>query len=318
METVGVAAPVITPTSHCRHEAFLYDDLDQFLGGCRRFIDQAIEQKEPVLVVVSDVKIGALSDRLADPANVVFADMAEIGRNPGRIIGTWADFLRQHSTPGTWVHGIAEPIWAGRTAAELVECQLHEALVNAAFADFDLRLMCPYDLSSLPDEVISEALRTHPLVYEDGRSRRSPLFPGLDALAVPSRAPLPAPPKWAMELSLASMDDLTRVRRFVACWAVEAGLSASRTEEVVLASNEMATNTLRYGGAGTVRVWWESGAYLVEFTDSGRIEEAMVGRFPPRADALGGRGIWLAHHLCDLVQVRVSEHGNVVRLHAYA
>jgi anti-sigma regulatory factor (Ser/Thr protein kinase) len=317
METaVGVAAPVPT-TGHCRHEAFFYDDLTQFLSGCRRFIDEATEQGEPVLVLVSDAKIGALSDGLADPAGVVFADMAEIGRNPGRIMGTWADFLRDHSTSGTCVHGITEPIWAGRTAAELVECQLHEALVNAAFADVDLRLVCPYDVSALPHDVISEALRTHPLVYGDGPSRKSPLFPGLDVLAVPSRDPLPNPPEWAMEFILSSTDELIGVRRFVACWAGEAGLSRSRTEDVVLASNEIATNTLRYGGAGLVRVWWESGDYVVEFIDGGRIEEAMVGRLPPTADALGGRGIWLAHHLCDLVQVRVWEFGSVVRLHNY-
>jgi anti-sigma regulatory factor (Ser/Thr protein kinase) len=29
----------------------------------------------------------------------------------------------------------------------------------------------------------------------------------------------------------------------------------------------------------------------------------------------GGRGLWIVNHLCDLVQVRSSQAGNVIRLH---
>ena len=32
-----------------------------------------------------------------DREQVVFADMEEIGRNPGRIIGAWRDFIRAHA-----------------------------------------------------------------------------------------------------------------------------------------------------------------------------------------------------------------------------
>ena len=44
------------------------------------------------------------------------------------------------------MRGIGEPIWAERSASELSECQLHESLINLAFADADdFRLICPYD-----------------------------------------------------------------------------------------------------------------------------------------------------------------------------
>ena len=35
----------------------------------------------------------------------------------------------------------------------------------------------------------------------------------------------------------------------------------------------------------------------------------------PAADGEGGRGVWIANQLCDLVQVRSGEDGSVVRLH---
>ena len=41
----------------------------------------------------------------------------------------------------------------------------------------------------------------------------------------------------------------------------------------------------------------------------------MAGRLRPVLDEPGGRGLWLANQLCDLVQVRTFENGNVVRIH---
>jgi anti-sigma regulatory factor (Ser/Thr protein kinase) len=219
--------------------------------------------------------------------------------------------------PGTTVHGIGEPLWADRSPAELAECQLHEALLNAAFAQADFRLMCPYDATNLGAEVLEEARRTHPLVYGEGCSSASSLFPGLDAVTVSSRHALPDPPSWAPTCILTAGSDLVSTRRQVAAWAAEAGLSRERIDEIVLAANEMATNTLRYGGFGTVRSWWEPGVFLLEFNDPGRLGGPMVGRFAPHPDALGGRGFWLANHLCDLVQIRVGEYGSIVRLLAY-
>ena len=41
----------------------------------------------------------------------------------------------------------------------------------------------------------------------------------------------------------------------------------------------------------------------------------MAGGVQPVLDEPGGRGLWLANQLCDLVQVRTFENGNVVRIH---
>ena len=58
------------------------------------FIRDGLEAGEPILVVVGREKIGQLQDALgSDAAAVSFADMAEVGRNPARIIPAWRDFL---------------------------------------------------------------------------------------------------------------------------------------------------------------------------------------------------------------------------------
>ena len=51
------------------------------------------------------------------------------------------------------------------------------------------------------------------------------------------------------------------------------------------------------------RIWYQS------FVDP------LADRRPPSADRPGGRGLWMANQLCDLVQVRSFPEGSVVRLH---
>jgi hypothetical protein len=41
----------------------------------------------------------------------------------------------------------------------------------------------------------------------------------------------------------------------------------------------------------------------------------LADRAPPSPHATGGRGLWIANQLCDLVQLRTSAIGTVVRLH---
>jgi anti-sigma regulatory factor (Ser/Thr protein kinase) len=72
------------------------------------------------------------------------------------------------------------------------------------------------------------------------------------------------------------------------------------------------------GGAGTLRLWREGGSLLAEVEDQGWIEEQLVGRLRPDIRREGGRGLWLANQLCDLVQIRSGERGTVVRLHVPA
>src|SRR5262249_720764 len=72
------------------------------------------------------------------------------------------------------VRGSGEPIDAHRAGDELVECHVHEALLNRAFDDVtrDFWLLCPYDASALAPTVVDTAHGTHPYVTNgDGRRR---------------------------------------------------------------------------------------------------------------------------------------------------
>jgi anti-sigma regulatory factor (Ser/Thr protein kinase) len=298
-----------------RHEAFLYHDGDEFLEAAIRFIEEAVEHEEPVLVALAPPKIAALRSKVKSAAsNVTFANMEELGKNPARIMPAWQAFLSEHPAGCGRLRGIGEPIVPTQDAAQLAECQRHEALLNLPFSDHDVWLLCPYDASALKPEVIDEARRKHPYVRENGRSGPSREYAGADVLARPCRASLPTPPDWAASLTFGE-GDLHLVRRFVGQHAAQAGISEDRVAEFVLAVNEIAANSVRHGGrAGTLQVWRETGWFTCEFADAGRILDPMAGRVCASRDASGGRGLWIANQICDLVQIRDTEAGTAVRL----
>jgi anti-sigma regulatory factor (Ser/Thr protein kinase) len=299
------------------HEAFLYRGSDEFLRGMLDFIRAGIEAGEPVFVVLNAEKIARLQEALGEDADgVLFADMAEVGSNPARIIAAWHDFVDEHGAGGRPVRGIGEPIWAGRSDPELAECHRHESLLNLAFADTpSFRLLCPYDVAALDPAVVEEAARTHPFVSDVESLRESTSYRGLEAISAPFAEALSELPESAKAIAF-DADSLGEVRELVASRAAEAGLGPDRTDALVLAVNEIATNSIRHGGgSGVIRTWDEGSFLLFQVEDAGRIDAPLAGRRQPVLDQPGGRGLWLANQLCDLVQVRTFEDGNVVRIH---
>ena len=299
-----------------RHEALLHGGDDGFLDGAFPFVQEGLEAGEPILVAVGPAKIAQMRDALgADADEVHFADMRELGRNPGRITPAWHEFLGEHAGEAGGVRGIGEPVWAGRGPAELSECQLHESLLNLAFADTQgFRLLCPYDVDALDAHVVHEACCSHPVVLEAAGGRASLDFRSEVELLAPFDAPL-APPDGPAQTLGFEHDGLSDVRALVAHGAADAGLAGERTSDIVLAVSEIAANSLRHGGGrGVLRVWLQDGSLVCEVRDRGHIRDPLAGRHQPKPGQPGGWGLWLAHRVCDLVQVRSNPTGTVVRL----
>ena len=220
------------------------------------------------------------------------------------------------------MRGVGEPIWAGRSAAELVECQLHESLLNLAFRDAaGFRLLCPYDGAALASAVLHEATCSHPAVVRNGVGAPSRHY-RVDDMLGPFRTPLPAPAVGvdvlAFEPDALAFDRYTArdARELATGVARPTGLADERVEDLKLAVAEVVNNSVEHGGGrGVLRVWCENGAVVCEVRDRGRIRDPMVGRRRPPCEAQRGRGLWMAHQLVDLLQVRSDRDGTVVRLH---
>lgn len=295
-----------------RHEAFLYGDRDTFVTRMTRFLRDGLAAGAPALVVVDAPKIQLLRSALGTDADAVeFADMDEVGDNPARMIPAWQDFVERHRGAPR-LRGIGEPVNPRRDPDALAECHLHEALLNVAFADaprFDL--VCPYDTTGLSREVVARARRTHPIV---GR-HHSRAYCDSREIEAGFAQPLPPPPQEAAEFPF-DVHSLAMVRSLVAERARAAGLEGARASDLLLAANEVASNSVRHGGgSGVLRVWSGEDRLLCEVENSGSIDDPLVGRRRPGADQSGGFGVWIANQVCDLVQIRSARGRAVVRLH---
>ncbi|MER6214818.1 sensor histidine kinase [Streptomyces sp. NPDC001674] len=314
-QSPGTPEPAGPAEVRFRHELYPYRGQDQFMTGTLGFIREALEADEAVVVAVPEDRAALLRGELAGELAVTFVDTATAGPNPGRLVDAWTAWLEERGEGGRPVRGVGETAWSrARNAAHLSELRHHEWLLNQAFArNSAWSMLCPYDATDQDEAALRSVSRCHPLIREDGRHTPNGSF--LEEGPYPFEV-LPDPCDPYQELSY-THGDLAAVRSKVAQCASDAGVSQEQQSKLAVAVTEIATNSIIHGGGrGTVRTWAQDSVFLCEFRDAGYIADPMAGRVRPSAQQLGGRGLWLAHQLCDLVEIRSTpEQGTTVRLH---
>jgi anti-sigma regulatory factor (Ser/Thr protein kinase) len=295
------------------HEALMYEGLDEFLEGTSAFVREGLGGGESVVVAVPEPRLSAVREALGGPTEELsFVDMEELGRNPARIIPALQHALDTH--PGRRLRWVGEPVWPGRRTCENVEGERHEALLNLAFGDAPVSILCPYDIGGLDPAVLVGAQRTHPVLHASGRRWDSVLYGDPCTVAQAGAYPLDPVPAGAVARDIDH--DLFGLRRFVRDYAADAGLDGERVDALQLAVNEAAANTLLHGGGrGTLRLWHDTEDLVCEVADEGHLEDPLAGRRAPAPAQPGGRGLWMMNQLCDLVEMRSGIAGLTVRLH---
>lgn len=303
------------PSGPFRHELYPYRGDAQFLSGTLDFIHEALEADEAVVVAVSSDKTALLRGELADEPAVTFVDTTAAGPNPGRHIAAWTAWMNERGDGDKPVRGIGETDWRqARSAAHLSELRHHEWLLNRAFASSPTwSMLCPYDTADDDQDALRSLSRCHPLIRRGGRQEHNDGFLTADAYPFDAFA---GPCDPYQELSYTD-GDLAAIRSKVSQCAADAGIPQERLPRLAIAVTEIATNSIRHGGGhGTLRTWAQDRTFLCEFRDAGYISDVMAGRTRPAPDQPGGRGLWLAHQLCDLVEIRSTpDQGTVIRLH---
>lgn len=299
-----------------RHEALFWSGLEDFVAGTAPFVAEGVAAGQPVLVAVPESHWRPIRDALGTVADHVhYIDMAKLGSNPARIIPRWRQFVEDEGAGGQPVRGIGEPIWAGRRPVEISECQVHEALLNIAIGpDVPLWLRCPYDVDGLDDDVLEAAQRSHPLLMEQDAYRGSTRYGGVDYVESVMGVDLPEPPAGTRMLAF-DRSNIGAARGSVVAWAAGVAVDRDRVDDLALAVHEVAVNSVLHGGgSGRLRMWRQPDALVCEIRDDGRLHDPLAGRKHPDDTLPRGRGLWMANQLCDLVQIRSTGHGTVVRL----
>ncbi|WP_042375467.1 sensor histidine kinase [Streptacidiphilus neutrinimicus] len=297
-----------------RHELYPYSGREEFLEGAVEFLREALDGGEAVVVAVPEEKASLLREEVPEEATVRYVDTTAVAHRPGRLIGAWQEWITAHAAHGRPVRGIGESPWdQARSRAEIEELRHHEWLLNKAFATGPAWwLLCPYDLTG-ESATLEPMARCHPQIRTGGRTTESTSY---DPEAPFAFSPLGDPWDPFDEFAY-THGDLAALREKIAARAQEHGLTGRRLRELHLAATEVAANSIRHGGGqGVFRTWREDHRLVCEFRDVGHIDDPLAGRSRPTSSQPGGRGLWLVHQLCDLVEIRSTpEQGTVIRLH---
>ncbi|MEV7198798.1 sensor histidine kinase [Streptomyces griseoluteus] len=297
-----------------RHELYPYAGNDEFVAGTLGFIQEALDGDEAVIVAVPEEKASLLRAEIRENDTVRYVDTSRVARHPGRLIAAWQEWIKEQVSEGRPVRGIGESPWGHvRSAAETAELRYHEWLLNRAFAQGPAWwLLCPYDVAR-DKTALTEMARCHPRIRRDGRTVLSEDYDPQAPYAFTSLTD-PCDP---YDEFLYTSGDLAALREKIAACAVQHDLPGRRLRELHLAATEVATNSIRHGGGqGVLRTWREEGRLVCEFRDAGYLEHPLAGRMMPTARQVGGRGLWLVHQLCDLVEIRSTpDEGTTIRLH---
>jgi anti-sigma regulatory factor (Ser/Thr protein kinase) len=313
LSALDMAHPVEHPSSRPAliHEADFFSGTDDLLVRAVPFLREAQTTGEPTLVMLHPERAAAVRAALGgEPEGICFLDKP-LHYNPGSLIPKWRAFLDEQDRP--WVRGIDEPLRAGARSAEIAEAQLHERLLNEAFSGTGrgLLLRCLYDTETFGPRELADARATHSIIGGE--------LPDavIDAVVTPDlfAAGLSTPPPRAHREPFAGARSLAWARRQVLVRARLAGLPPERSYDLVMAVNELVTNSITHGGgSGVLSIWQEEGHLVCDVHDRGRLDDR-TGRRTPSLTWRYGRGLWLVHSLCDLVQLRSSQSGTTARVH---
>lgn len=298
------------------HDAFVYSSEEEFLAGALPFLEEGLERGEPILAAPTHANARLLQERLGERAPAVdWAENSESHRTVERL-GIFLHYIdRQLDAGATRIRLLGEPCWPTNGGPGVTEWKRYESFLNVALAPHPVWLVCPYDGRSLAPDIVEDSCRTHPIMgYGDRRAPSAEYVEPADFSRRLDQIPLTKPPADAAE---GYFKTAAEARRFVADQAKSSGLSTDKLRDVELAASEVSANVFKHAAdVARVRAWTAASEFVVDIDDTGRgIEDPFPGYAIPEPTAQNGRGLMMARRLADVVQVRTTPTGAVVRLH---
>jgi anti-sigma regulatory factor (Ser/Thr protein kinase) len=295
------------------HDAFVYASDDDYLASMVPFVRDGIDDGAAVIAVTVPRNESLLRAALGPHADgVTFVDARTWFPRPATTVATYHSLFMDRLDAGARNIRVIGEVQFGASSADHREWMCYESILNRSFAQLPGWIVCPYDTRELPPDVIDSAPRTHPFVSSGDSRGPSDVYeaPNEYVARVQPRDDMPTR---RPELELALTDDVVSIRKSLSEVVVNSGVEDQRRDLFVLACNELVTNAVVHGGGtGRIRVWVDADGAVCEVADAGPgLHDTLVGYLPPGSDSQSGRGLWLAHQLCDAVRVNPSAAGGL-------
>jgi hypothetical protein len=296
------------------HDAAVYGSDDEFLAMAVPFARGAIAAREPVLAATTPANLELLTSALGeDAAHLDLAETVYFGPRPPQRVTAFEKYARQRGDGGR-VRILAEPFWAGRTAAEISDWQRMEASLNVLLAGTGIWIICPYDTRQLPEAVVTSARRTHPALVDGTGTRPSPGYADPASYAASLDSPLPPVPGGAALLPATIR--LRDIRRFASSQAA-GHLAPGSASLMTVAIHETAAYLKNATGSPVAtRIWQQPGAIACDLRADG---PAALGTFdgfqmPDPSQPRPDDGLWYARQFTTRLDLRATASGIQARL----
>jgi hypothetical protein len=164
--------------SMVEHSALFYETLDEFVDSAAAFVAEGVRGSEATLAVTTRAKRELLRKRLGpDASEVTFVQAPDWYTTPAAALAAYRTYVDEQLAAGAgWIRILGEPLWSGRSAAELALWTRYESLLNLQFAGAPVTIVCPYDASALDAEILEQAHATHQHTESDGDLADNPRY----------------------------------------------------------------------------------------------------------------------------------------------
>jgi anti-sigma regulatory factor (Ser/Thr protein kinase) len=293
-----------------RHHLLVYDTDEQYAEQSVPFFEGALEQGEALLAVpgratepLLRAALGAASER------VTFHIAEDWYTRPEAVLAGYDAAVRALLRDGaTGVRLIAELPFCS-SQSEWDAWVRYEAIINRAFADRPVSLLCTCDSRVLPEQVMDSMYHTHPHVVPGRRQENPDYHDPVEVLRRFEPEPEPLP-----ELhDLAGNGDARALRGNLSRALGDADVAPDQAEGMILAASEVVVNARCHGaGVRTLRVGGGDGTFVCEVSDAGGgLEDPLAGYMPPGAPAGHGGGLWVARQLTRRLDLVPSPEGGL-------
>lgn len=235
------------------HEALVYSSDEEFLEPLVPFLRDGLAAGDPVSVVLTPSKSALLRDALGqDGQRVSFSDGSGMYRRPAAAFAEYRRHLETElSRPDVELVRVVAEIPFGLTSDEYSEWMRYESMFNRGFAGYPLWVVCGYDTRARPEQIVGDALHTHPIVSVNGNRDTNAGYIETDEFMdwpVRREQELAHVGDPLSRLTVSTERDLDQLGRVVAAAARAAGLGPSIVDDVTLGAVELARDALRNGG----------------------------------------------------------------------
>jgi anti-sigma regulatory factor (Ser/Thr protein kinase) len=297
-----------------RHDLLIYDSDDQYTEQVVRFFDAGLDEGEALVAVPGRATEPLLRDALgAASERVTFHISEEWYTRPEAALAGYDAAVRTFLRDGATGVRVAGALPFCSSLREWDSWVRYEAILNRAFADRPVSIMCTCDSRVLPEHVLDAMRHTHPHLVSDSRQENSDYHDPAEVLRSFEPEPEPLP-----ELHDVPVDrDARALRSALARELADAGIAPDQADAMILAASEIVVNAERHGGGvRTLRVGGRDGTFVCEVSDAGRgLDDPLAGYMPPGAPPGNSGGLWVARQLTRRLDLIASPGGGLtVRL----